>query len=234
MISRRRMRGVAPALAAVAIALAAEAAPPTEFDAEREEMVAQQIEARGVRDPRVLAAMRRVPRHRFVPDDEAEYAYEDRPLPIGSGQTISQPYIVAAMTEAAQIRPGDNVLEIGTGSGYQAAVLAELGAHVHSIEIVPELAARARKALAGEGYGQVVVIEGNGWLGLPEKAPFDRILVTAAPDRMPEALVEQLRVGGRMVVPVGEYDQWLRVLEKTPDGIRERELFPVRFVPMVK
>ena len=233
MISRRRGFGALPALAAV-IAMAAEAAPPTEFAAEREEMVAQQIEARGVRDPRVLAAMRRVPRHRFVPDDEAAYAYEDRPLPIGGGQTISQPYIVAAMTEAASIRPGDEVLEIGTGSGYQAAVLAELGARVHSIEIVPELAKRARKTLDAEGYGQVAVIEGNGWLGLPDEAPFDRILVTAAPDRVPDALVEQLRVGGRMVLPVGEYDQWLRVLEKTPDGIRERELFPVRFVPMVK
>lgn len=234
MRSRRRVLGAVHIVVTAGIALAAEATPPTEFAAEREEMVARQIEARGIRDPRVLEAMRRVPRHRFVPDDEAEYAYEDRPLPIGSGQTISQPYIVAAMTEAAGIGPGESVLEIGTGSGYQAAVLAELGARVHSIEIVPELAKRARKTLESEGYGRVVVIEGNGWLGLPDKAPFDRILVTAAPDRVPEALVEQLRVGGRMVLPVGENDQWLRVLEKTPDGVRERELFPVRFVPMVK
>lgn len=226
--------GALAAIAAIAAAATSDASPPTEFAAEREAMVAQQIEARGIRDPRVLAAMRRVPRHRFVPESEAKHAYEDRPLPIGSGQTISQPYVVAAMSEAAVIEPGDRVLEIGTGSGYQAAVLAELGARVYSIEIVPELAKRARKTLDALGYGEVAVIEGNGWDGLPAESPFDRILVTAAPDRVPEALVEQLRTGGRMVIPVGALDQRLRVLEKTPGGIREHELFPVRFVPMVK
>lgn len=230
-----RRRGLCAALLAAAIPmLGADAPPPTEFAAERDEMVSRQIEARGVRDSRVLAAMRRVPRHRFVPAGFEPFAYEDRPLPIGSGQTISQPYIVAVMTELLGAKPGDSVLEIGTGSGYQAAVLDELGLRVHSIEIVPELAARARELLAETGHAGVVVVVGDGWLGLPEKAPFDRIVVTAAPDRVPEKLVEQLRVGGRMVLPVGGVDQWLRVLEKTADGVRERELFPVRFVPMVE
>ncbi len=233
MTARRRGLCAVPLVAALSM-IAADASPPTDFAAERDEMVSRQIEARGVRDPRVLAAMRSVPRHRFVPEELEAYAYEDRPLPIGHGQTISQPYIVAVMTELLAARPGDSVLEIGTGSGYQAAVLDALGARVHSIEIVPELAAAARELLAKTGHGEVTVVEGDGWLGLPGKAPFDRILVTAAPDRVPEALVEQLRVGGRMVLPVGGDEQWLRVLEKTADGIRERELFPVRFVPMVE
>ena len=234
MTSRRRSLGALAALAAAMLVAASDAPPPTDFVAEREEMVVRQIEARGVRDPRVLAAMRRVPRHRFVPEELREFAYEDRPLPIGSGQTISQPYMVAVMTELLGPHPGDNVLEIGTGCGYQAAVLAELGARVSSIEIVPELAKSARKRLADVGYAQVVVVEGDGWLGLPGKAPFDRILVTAAPEHVPEVLVDQLRIGGRMVLPVGGEEQWLRVLEKTEDGIREQELFPVRFVPMVE
>ena len=234
MTSKRGSLGALAALAAALLVAVSDAPPPMDFGAEREEMVARQIEARGVRDPRVLAAMRRVPRHRFVPEELREFAYEDRPLPIGSGQTISQPYMVAVMTELLGPRPGDNVLEIGTGCGYQAAVLAELGARVSSIEIVPELAKSARKRLAEIGYAQVVVVEGDGWLGLPDKAPFDRILVTAAPEHVPEALVDQLRVGGRMVLPVGGEEQWLRVLEKTEDGIREQQLFPVRFVPMVE
>ena len=207
---------------------------PPAFEAERERMVAQQIEARGVRDPRVLEALRKVPRHRFVPEGLEGQAYRDHPLPIGRGQTISQPYIVAVMTELLAPKPGEKVLEIGTGSGYQAAVLAELGASVTSVEIVPELAATARKTLAENGYGQVAVIVGDGWRGHPEGAPYDAILVTAAPDRVPEELVKQLRTGGRMVLPVGEYDQRLRVIEKTADGIRERDLFEVRFVPMVE
>ncbi len=234
MKARRRGLGKLSVLVIALHVATADATPPMGFEAEREEMVARQIEARGVRDPRVLAALRRVPRHHFVPEELAALAYEDRPLPIGSGQTISQPYIVAVMTELLGATPGERVLEIGTGSGYQAAVLAELGARVFSIEIVPALAERARRLLAAEGYGQVVVVEGDGWLGLPEKAPFDRILVTAAPEHVPEALVAQLRVGGRMVLPVGGEEQWLRVLEKTEDGIREQELFPVRFVPMVE
>jgi protein-L-isoaspartate(D-aspartate) O-methyltransferase len=205
-----------------------------ELAAERDEMVTRQIETRGAFRPEVLAAMRRVPRHRFVAKELVGAAYEDHPLPIGAGQTISQPFMVAVMTDLLQLRPGDRVLEIGTGCGYQAAVLAELGARVYSIEIVPELAARARATLAELGYANVTVIEGNGWEGLPREAPFDRIVVTAAPERVPEALVEQLRVGGRMVVPVGDRDQSLRVLEKTEQGVREHELFHVRFVPMVQ
>ena len=197
-------------------------------------MVETQIEARGVRDPRVLAAMKKIPRHRFVPEALADDAYRDHPLPIGRGQTISQPYIVAVMTELLAPQPGEKVLEIGTGSGYQAAVLAELGARVFSIEIVPELAESARRTLAENGYGQVTVIQGDGWLGHAAEAPYDAILVTAAPERVPEELVKQLRVGGRMVLPVGDRSQRLRVLEKTKDGVRERDLFEVRFVPMVE
>jgi protein-L-isoaspartate(D-aspartate) O-methyltransferase len=209
-------------------------AVPPDFAAERERMVATQIEARGVRDPRVLAAMRRVPRHRFVPDALAAEAHDDRPLPIGNDQTISQPYVVAVMSELLAPKRGDKVLEIGTGSGYQAAILAELGALVFSIEIVPELAALARRNLSENGYDEVVVIQGDGWLGLPKEAPFDRILVTAAPDEVPSALVDQLRVGGRLVLPVGTADQRLRVIEKTASGLETRDIFGVRFVPMIK
>ncbi|NIP78457.1 MAG: protein-L-isoaspartate(D-aspartate) O-methyltransferase [Gemmatimonadetes bacterium] len=199
----------------------------------RRAMVRRQIEARGVRDEAVLRAMRTVPRHRFVPGADAASAYGDRPLPIGHGQTISQPYIVAFMAEAADIEPGDRVLEIGTGSGYGAAVLAELAGEVYTIEIVPELAARAGEVLAREGYANVHVRAGNGWLGWPEHAPYDAIVVTAAPERVPPALVEQLAVGGALVIPVGDWVQTLRVLRKTPDGLREEASLPVRFVPMV-
>jgi protein-L-isoaspartate(D-aspartate) O-methyltransferase len=200
---------------------------------ERETMVREQVEQRGVSDPRVLAAVRAVRRHRFVPVEVADHAYEDRPLPIGRGQTISQPYIVAVMTELLGVGPGDRVLEVGTGSGYQAAVLAELGADVWSLEIVAELADSARVRLAREGYGRVHVVTGDGYAGLPEQAPFAAILVTAAPPSVPEALVEQLAEGGRMVLPVGEETQELRVLTKTPEGVRVERKFPVRFVPMV-
>jgi protein-L-isoaspartate(D-aspartate) O-methyltransferase len=212
----------------------ADAAPTPELAIERERMVATQIETRGAFDARVLAALRRVPRHRFVAEELAGDAYADCPLPIGSGQTISQPFMVAVMTDLLRLRPGDRVLEIGTGCGYQSAVLAELGARVFSIEVVPELAERARRTLAEMGYGQVTVVQGDGWQGLPAEAPFDRIIVTAAPDRVPEALVEQLAVGGRMVVPVGGADQQLRLIEKTEQGVREEELFAVRFVPMIE
>lgn len=200
---------------------------------ERETMVREQVERRGVKDPRVLAAVRAVPRHRFVPEGLIDRAYEDRPLPIGSGQTISQPYIVAVMTELLGVGPGDRVLEVGTGSGYQAAVLAELGAEVWSLEIVPELADSARVRLAAEGYAAVHVVTGDGYAGLPEQAPFAGILVTAAPPSVPEALVEQLAEGGRLVLPVGGASQELRVLTKTGEGVREERKFPVRFVPMV-
>jgi protein-L-isoaspartate(D-aspartate) O-methyltransferase len=214
----------------------AKAAQDTDSEArwavERAEMVASQIAARDVRDPRVLEAMREVPRHRFVPLSSRNRAYLDRPLPIGLGQTISQPYIVAVMTELLHPESTDRVLEIGTGSGYQAAVVSRLVAKVYSIEIVPELAERAAKTLAELGYANVEVSSGDGYRGIPSKAPFDGILVTAAPDEIPQPLIEQLAVGGRMVIPVGDFYQQLTVVEKTEKGISKRTVFPVRFVPM--
>ncbi len=200
--------------------------------AERAEMVKSQIATRDIRDQRVLEAMREVPRHRFVPLDYRDRAYLDRPLPIGLGQTISQPYIVAAMTELLRPESTDRVLEIGTGSGYQAAVVSRLVAKVYSIEIVPELAERAAKTLAELGYANVEVSSGDGYRGIPSEAPFDGILVTAAPDEIPQPLIEQLAVGGRMVIPVGDFYQQLTVVEKTDQGISKRSVFPVRFVPM--
>jgi protein-L-isoaspartate(D-aspartate) O-methyltransferase len=176
----------------------------TDWDEQRARMVRTQIAARGISNERVLEAMRAVPRHLFVPEIMRADAYRDGPLPIGSGQTISQPYIVAAMTELVDPKAGDRVLEIGTGSGYQAAVLSGLVEKVYSIEILPELAERARRALAALGYENVVVVTGDGYKGLPEEAPFDGIVVTAAPKEVPKPLLEQLRVGGRLVIPVGE------------------------------
>lgn len=196
-------------------------------------MVESQIAARGVRTPAVLKAMNQVPRHLFVPSELRQSAYEDQPLPIGLGQTISQPYIVAYMTEALRLRPTDAVLEIGTGSGYQAAVLAELARQVYTIEIVPELADRARSTLAQAGYRNVEVRAGNGYLGWPERAPFQRIIVTAAPPEIPRALVDQLAIGGIMVLPVGTAFQEIVVVSKTSDGVAEKRTIPVRFVPMV-
>ena len=166
-------------------------------------MVREQIAGRDVRDPRVLAALAHVPRHELVPDEMREYAYEDRPLPIGHGQTISQPYVVAYMTEQLRLRGDERVLEIGTGSGYQAAVLAELAREVYSIEIVEELGERARADLARLGYSNVHVRVGDGYRGWPEQAPFDAIIVTAAPGHVPQPLIDQLAVGGRLVLPVG-------------------------------
>jgi protein-L-isoaspartate(D-aspartate) O-methyltransferase len=198
----------------------------------RQTMVEQQLRARGINDARVLDAMARVPRHLFVPEAARGEAYEDHPLPIGHGQTISQPYIVAFMTEALRVEPSHRVLEIGTGSGYQAAVLAEVAGHVYTIEIIEELAERARKTLAGAGYRNVTVRAGNGYLGWPEHAPYDRIMVTAAPDEIPPALVEQLKVDGLMAIPVGSVLQELRVLRKTPSGLETIATLPVRFVPM--
>jgi protein-L-isoaspartate(D-aspartate) O-methyltransferase len=202
------------------------------FERARHEMVETQIAARDVRDARVLQAMRDVPRHRFVPAEQRELAYLDRPLPIGFGQTISQPYIVAAMTELLQPKPTDRVLEIGTGSGYQAAVISRLVAKVYTIEIVPELAERAAKTLAELGYANVAVTAGDGYRGIPGEAPFDGILVTAAPEAIPPPLLEQLAIGGRMVIPVGDFFQELTLVEKTQHGVRKRSVFPVRFVPM--
>jgi protein-L-isoaspartate(D-aspartate) O-methyltransferase len=202
------------------------------FALQREAMVDDQIRARGIESPAVLTAMRKVPRHRFVPAEVTHMAYNDHAVPIGSGQTISQPYIVAYMTEAAEISPNDRVLEIGTGSGYQAAVLGEVAREVYTIEIIPELAERAHRTLAELGYTNVHAKTGNGYLGWPERAPFDAILVTAAPDQVPQALVDQLAPGGRMVIPVGKIVQNMMIIEKTQKGVVERRTIPVRFVPM--
>jgi protein-L-isoaspartate(D-aspartate) O-methyltransferase len=198
----------------------------------RERMVREQIEARGVKDERLLAALLRVPRHELVPAEVRDYAYEDRPLPIGFGQTISQPYVVAYMTEQLRLSGHERVLEVGTGSGYQAAVLAELAKEVYTIEIVPELGERARADLARLGYKNVEVRVGDGYRGWPEHAPFDAIIVTAAPDHVPQPLVDQLAVGGRMVLPVGTWEQELRLIERDAQGVRHEHLIDVRFVPM--
>ena len=197
-------------------------------------MVERQLVPRRISDPRVLDAMRAVPRHVFVPTVLAASAYADTPLPIGMRQTISQPYIVAYMTEAAAIRPGAKVLEIGTGSGYQAAVAAEIAGRVFTIEIVPELAAVARARLAALGYDNVEVRAGDGYRGWPEEAPFDAILVTAAPDHVPPALVEQLAEGARLVIPVGPDGalQAMTIVTREAGGAVTEETFPVRFVPM--
>ena len=225
-----------PARAAPALPFAALAGQDTAaFAALRAAMVRRQIQARGVRDSAVLRVMRAVPRHRFVAPELAPLAYEDHPLPIAHDQTISQPFMVAFMAEAARLDPGDRVLEIGTGSGYGAAVLAGIAGEVYSIEIVPELAAHAAALLDTLGYRNIRVKAGNGWLGWPEHAPYDAIVVTAAPDEVPRALVEQLAAGGTLVVPVGGgIVQYLHVFEKTPQGLRELSRMPVRFVPMVR
>jgi protein-L-isoaspartate(D-aspartate) O-methyltransferase len=203
-----------------------------ERESERRRMVDEQLRARDISSPRVLDAMLAVPRHAFVPLSDRADAYSDTPLPIGQGQTISQPYIVAFMTQSLEVTPIDRVLEIGTGSGYQAAVLSLLAKQVYTIEIVPELAQRARETLATLGYRNVNVRTGNGYLGWPEHAPFDRIIVTAAPDELPARLVEQLKVGGFMAIPVGTTDQQLRILRRTEAGLQTLRTMPVRFVPM--
>jgi protein-L-isoaspartate(D-aspartate) O-methyltransferase len=199
---------------------------------ERQRMVDQQLRARDITSEPVLDAMRRVPRHLFVPEEERTSAYGDYPLPIGYSQTISQPYIVAFMTEALDVSKAHRVLEIGTGSGYQAAVLGELAGEVYTIEIVAPLAERARQTLASLGYKNVQVRAGNGYDGWPEAAPFDRIIVTAAPDEVPPALVQQLKVGGIMAVPVGVGEQILQIMRRTEAGMTTIKTLPVRFVPM--
>ena len=203
-----------------------------EHKKERREMVEQQIRARGIEDESVLNAMMKVPRHKFVPETLAKQAYIDSPLPIGLNQTISQPFIVAYMTEAADISKKDKVLEIGTGSGYQAAILGELAKEVYTIEIIPELAERSTQILQQLGYKNVFVKTGNGYLGIPEQAPFDAIIVTAAPDEIPQALVDQLAVDGKMVIPVGNANQEMVVIKKTKKGVTEKRTMQVRFVPM--
>ena len=206
------------------------------FAEERREMVMIQMEARGVENKAVLAAMRKVPRHRFVPRMTKNMAYMDSPLPIGEGQTISQPYIVALMTELAEVAPGDKVLEIGTGSGYQAAVLAELTDKVYTIEILPLLAMRAQQTLRELGYTQVQVQMGDGYLGWPDEAPFDAIVVTAAPDHVPQPLLDQLAEGGVLVVPVGPvggFQELLRI-RKREGKTEEEKVTPVSFVPLIR
>ncbi|MFV2072396.1 MAG: protein-L-isoaspartate(D-aspartate) O-methyltransferase [Thermoanaerobaculales bacterium] len=198
----------------------------------RQRMVSEQIEARGVKDPLVLESMREVPRHLFVPANSRDAAYRDSPLPIGDGQTISQPYIVALMTELLEVPAGATVLEIGTGSGYQAAVLAAMGVHVYSIEIRPRLCDQATATLQRLGFENVHVRCGDGYGGWPEQAPFDGIIVTAAPERIPDPFLEQLKVGANLVIPVGDFYQELKVITRGQGGFEERSVIPVRFVPM--
>jgi protein-L-isoaspartate(D-aspartate) O-methyltransferase len=205
---------------------------PDRFAVARDKMVDDQIAARGVSDRRVLDAMRRVPRHELVPAEIRDRAYDDSAWPIGFEQTISQPFVVAVMTEQAHVGPGKRVLEIGTGSGYQAAVLAETGADVYSIEIVEPLAKRTHALLAKLGYTKLHLRIGDGYHGWPEAAPFDAIVVTAAPEDVPQPLVDQLALGGRLVIPVGKRDQELRVITRGRDGTTSETIFDVRFVPM--
>ncbi len=231
---RLMRRGGAGALGtALLLGAAACRAPADPMEAKRNRMVDTQIAGRGIRDPRVLAAMRKVPRHLFVPPAEAASAYDDRPLPIGSDQTISQPYVVAFMTEQLRLTGKERVLEIGTGSGYQAAILAELAAKVYSIEIRPELAREAAERLKALGIRNVEVRTADGYRGWPEEAPVDGILVTAAPERVPPPLLEQLAPTGRMVIPVGAFYQELKVIERQGGGYSEKSVLPVRFVPFV-
>ncbi len=206
--------------------------PMDDYTKLRARMVEMQIERRGIADSAVLTAMLAVPRHRFVPERYLDAAYADEPLPIGEGQTISQPYIVAYMTEVLELQPGDRVLEIGTGSGYQAAVLAEIVDSVFTIEIVKPLAERAESTLTELGYANTYVRCGDGYQGWPEHAPFDAIIVTAAPDHVPQPLVDQLAPGGRLVIPVGEFSQELLVLRRTKEGVITDTTLAVRFVPM--
>jgi protein-L-isoaspartate(D-aspartate) O-methyltransferase len=235
----RRLTAAGPlaAIIAASVPVQRQAVPPAEdaaYASARRRMVSEQIDARGIQSRAVLDAMLRVPRHLFVPLELRASAYEDTPLSIGFGQTISQPYIVAYMTEALRTSRDQTVLEIGTGSGYQAAVLSELVRDVYTIEIVPELADRASRTLAANGYRNVHVTAGNGYLGWPEHAPFSRIIVTAAPPEVPRALVDQLAVGGIMVVPVGTLLQEIAIITKAAAGVTERRTIPVRFVPMVQ
>jgi len=206
--------------------------PGPDWTARRDQMVRTQIEARGVKDAQVLASMRTVPRHLFVPDSYRDVAYSDSPLPIGEGQTISQPYIVALMTELLEVSPGDRVFELGTGSGYQAAILAEMGVEVYTIEIKKGLCEHAGTVLQELDYDSAHVRCADGYGGWPEEAPFDGIIVTAAPDRIPDPLLAQLRDGARMVIPVGDFYQELKVITRSGESFQERSVIPVRFVPM--
>jgi len=207
-----------------------------DYSIERYRMVEEQLKTRDVRSKTVLDAMFSVPRHLFIPENMRRYAYDDSPMPIGWGQTISQPYIVAYMTEQLEIIPGMKILEIGAGSGYQAAILAYLGCEVYTAELVEELASGAKKTLAALSYDRVTVQKRNGYMGWPEEAPFDAIIVTAAPETVPENLITQLKEGGKMIIPVGgAYSvQSLKLIVKKDGRITEHDLLPVRFVPMLE
>jgi protein-L-isoaspartate(D-aspartate) O-methyltransferase len=224
------MRFLALAITAI-IACGADVDGDSNYQKQRARMVADQIAARGVQDPAVLEAMRIVPRHAFIPNKWQNEAYDDHPLPIGYDQTISQPYIVAYMTEALKAQKGHKILEIGTGSGYQAAVLAQMGTRVYSIEIVEPLGTMARKTLKQLGYDVQIRI-GDGYAGWPEEAPFDGIIVTAAPPEIPAPLIDQLKEGGRLVIPVGRYFQDLKIIKKSGGKLVTEATLPVRFVPM--
>ena len=206
--------------------------PSQNFKRQRQALV-DQLKAEGITNSEVLKAMLKVPRHEFVPESHRHYSYQNRPLPIGHDQTISQPFIVGYMTQAASIASGEKVLEIGTGSGYQAAVLAELAGQVYTIEIIPELAEGAKSVLGKLGYKNVHVKTGNGYEGWPEHAPFDAIVVTAAPDEVPQKLVDQLALRGKMVIPVGSTFQEMVIISRDESGVVERRTIPVRFVPMI-
>ncbi len=202
------------------------------YSEQRWQMVSEQLVPNGITDESVLQAMSKVPRHKFVPEGLIYSAYEDCPLPIGMGQTISQPYIVAFMTELLNVKKGDKVLEVGTGSGYQAAILAEIGCEVYTIEVVESLALRAKKILKDLGYKSIHFKICDGYQGWEENAPYDAIIVTAAPPEIPEPLTKQLKEGAKMMIPVGEYFQELLLIKKTDEGFKEKRVSPVRFVPM--
>jgi protein-L-isoaspartate(D-aspartate) O-methyltransferase len=223
-------------LIALTVTACAQGVPAQSQERRRTAMLDEQLRARGVTDARVLAAMAAVPRERFVPEDVALRAYDDNALPIGQGQTISQPYVVAYMTEALGVLEHHRVLEIGTGSGYQAAILGELAHEVYTIEIIPELAARAESTLRQLGYTRVHVRTGDGYAGWPEQAPFDRVMVTAAPEQIPQPLIDQLAVGGRLVAPVGRQGeaQDITIVDRTSDGVVQRRTMQIWFVPFTR
>jgi protein-L-isoaspartate(D-aspartate) O-methyltransferase len=228
-----RGRGAAIALLAGAVACGRQPSSGERDRAEREKMVRTQIASRGVKDPRVLRAMAEVPRHLFVDPAFRADAYADRPVPIGEGQTMTQPYIAARMTELLDIQPEDRILEIGTGSGYESAVLASLARHVYSIEILPDISRRAQERLRALGCANVSFRVGDGYRGWPDAAPFDGIIVTAAPRQIPPALLDELAPNGRMVIPVGDFFQELKVFARDAKGeVSETSVLPVRFVPM--
>jgi protein-L-isoaspartate(D-aspartate) O-methyltransferase len=231
-VKPRALRGVVAAALAVLVALAVPAGAGDRFEAQRKAMVEEQIRQRGITQPEVLTAMGQVPRHMFVPESLQAQAYAHQPISLGNGRTIYQPYVVALMTSLLDLKRGSKVLEVGTGTGYHAAVLSRIARQVYSIEIVQGVANQAAKRLENMGYPNIEIRVGDGYQGWPEKAPFDAILLSAAPPHIPKPLIDQLRVGGKMVVPVGGFFQDLLVITKTADGIEKRTVIPVRLAPM--